>query len=140
MLEYCISFVSEKRDKFAYRKIRRRDEERDVENADEGTTFSRGNLDFVGLGKASLGALRGALKGMLWREHSEHEGEKRTLLGGHGTAGRYGYHEGLFYRDQERMVDGTSESVSTGHTTTIVHRDDCEGQCGLKSRRQSGEV
>jgi hypothetical protein len=140
MLEYCIGFVQEKRDEYNYRRHLQRDEERAIQNADDAVTFSGGSFDFVGLGKASLGALGGAIKGMVRREGQE--GERSRLLGGqggNGTGGRYGYHEGLFYRDQERMVDGASrETFSTGHI--VVHRDDCEGQCGLKSRRQSGEV
>ena len=57
----------------------------------------------------------------------DEDGEGRGLLGG-----RYG---GAGWRRAGGRYDGTSES---SERATVIHREDCDGHCGMKSRRRSG--
>jgi hypothetical protein len=64
-----------------------------------------------------------------WSRDIEGNGreERGPLLGG--------WYGGLGWRREGDRYDGTSESSGR---TTVVHREDCEGQCGVQSRRRSG--
>jgi hypothetical protein len=79
--------------------------------------------------------IRSVLLGYKKEGNRDEEGgrsEISALLAGLG--GRpvgYGYRHG-------RSGDGASGSASSGHMT-IVHREDCEGQCGMQPRRRSGD-
>ena len=68
----------------------------------------------------------GGRRGQGW--DGREDGEGSGLLDG----GRYG---GAGWRREGERYDGMSESSGW---TTVVHREDCEGQCGMQSRRRSG--
>lgn len=131
---YVLQFIREKIDDYNIGKrakahARRREEQ--IENAPKTVVKILKKI-----GGAANHVFEGLTRSGGWQER-EFGGERRGLLqDAEWEPRRFGYHEGTIYRDIDG--DGTSESTGSGNTT-VKHRDDCVGQCGLP-RRRSVEV
>lgn len=144
---FVFQFIRDKIDDFNVRKRIRsnaRRREHEIEDLPK-MALTAGIKVAKGVGTVAKGFFDALTRNEDWRNREG--GQRRGLLndgvneeGGEGKPRRYGYYEGTVYQERERYGagDGTSESTGSGKTT-VVHRDDCGGQCS-ETRKRTVEV
>jgi hypothetical protein len=137
-LSHCVKFIRGKMDDLDVGQQTKKNVKRAEEAPKKAFQFG------IDVGRTAMGFFDGFRRGERGEERRGRQAERRGLLR-HDTyeervvAGipRGVYIQGYGY-DRERCGDGTNDvSSPRSRSVSVRHREDCDGQCGLKGRRQS---